>query len=386
MNFPDILFLFTHKLIPFVSGLAGIGFIIAFHEFGHFMFCKIFNIKTPSFSIGFGPRLITKKIGETVFALSAIPLGGYVEIAGSAEVGQGEQADAHTVDDRSFAAKPWIQKFLVMIGGIAFNVFFAYVAISLLYMTGMPQSMILYPKNATATVCAIIPKTPAERAGIKPGDTVISINNISLDTAFGPILVETIQANPNQSVEIVLKDNNSTRTVTLTPEAREIPGKTIGAAGIVFTATTMPPYSIIDSIKKGFQLTNEYILNTINGFKHIFSKRDASMVAGPIGIISETVNGAQQGFKNLLLFLAIISISLAVLNLLPLPILDGGQILFYTIEAIIGQSIPDKVREYIHIACWICFLVLALYLSYKDIMNLIHPYIERILTMAGWGK
>src|SRR5579872_2199524 len=91
----------SQNICFFVAGLFGVGFIIGFHELGHFLFCKLFNIRTPSFSIGFGPKLISKKIGETEFSLSAIPLGGYVEIAGAAEVGQGEQKDAQATDEHS---------------------------------------------------------------------------------------------------------------------------------------------------------------------------------------------------------------------------------------------------------------------------------------------
>ena len=109
-----------------IIGILGISFLIAFHELGHFLFCKLFNIHTPSFSIGFGPRLISKKIGSTEFKISVIPLGGYVEIAGSAEPGQGKQKDANRMDEQSFAIKPFWQKFLVMIGGILFNMAFAY--------------------------------------------------------------------------------------------------------------------------------------------------------------------------------------------------------------------------------------------------------------------
>ncbi len=122
------------KLFFLFEGIIGLGFIIAFHELGHFLFCKAFNIRVPSFSIGFGPKLFSKKIGGTEFSLSAIPLGGYVEIAGSAEVGQGEQKEAHANDEGSFARKPYYQKLLVMLGGIAFNILFAYVVLSLLFM------------------------------------------------------------------------------------------------------------------------------------------------------------------------------------------------------------------------------------------------------------
>jgi len=386
MTFIDTLLIVPHKIIPFIAGLAGVGFVIAFHEFGHFIFCKIFNIKTPSFSIGFGPRLLTKKIGETEFAISAIPLGGYVEIAGAAEVGQGEQVDAKNTDERSFVAKPWIQKFLVMSGGIVFNIILAYVTFSLLYMTGMPKSMILYPKNATATVSAILPGSPAEIAGIQPGDMILEIDQTSLKKPFGPALVKKIFASPDQPLTLLINRNGTTQEIQLTTKSQNFLGETIGSAGIYFETTAMPSYSFIESIKKGIRLTHEHMYNTVKLLRHAFSKKDSSMVAGPIRIIAETFNGAQQGLSTLLLFLAIISISLAMINLLPLPILDGGQIVFYTIEAIIGRSIPDKVREYIHIACWILFLIFFLYLSYKDIARLIHPYTETILNLLGLKK
>src|SRR5438876_2487139 len=101
---------FGHSLILGVIALLGIGFIIAFHEFGHFLFCKLFNIRTPSFSVGFGPRLISKRIWDTEFSLSLMPIGGYVEIAGAQEVGQGEQLEAASTDEHSFKTKPWYQK------------------------------------------------------------------------------------------------------------------------------------------------------------------------------------------------------------------------------------------------------------------------------------
>ena len=99
-----------HHLSLIIVGIAGIGFLIGFHELGHFVFCKLFRIRTPSFSIGMGPRIIKKKIGETEFALSLLPLGGYVEIAGAAEMGQGDQKDAQSTDAHSFSSKPYYQK------------------------------------------------------------------------------------------------------------------------------------------------------------------------------------------------------------------------------------------------------------------------------------
>ncbi|HSW73838.1 MAG TPA: site-2 protease family protein, partial [Candidatus Limnocylindria bacterium] len=181
MNLLGTFFSLSTTLFFSFAGIFGIGFVIGFHELGHFLFCKLFKVRTPSFSIGFGPRLLTKKMWDTEFSLSAIPLGGYVEIAGSQEVGQGEQKEAFSRDEQSFAVKPWYQKFLIMFGGILFNVSFTYFVFSLLFMTGMPASMILYPSNAKPVIEMIRPGTPAEKAGLTVGDTVTALNGTSIN-------------------------------------------------------------------------------------------------------------------------------------------------------------------------------------------------------------
>ena len=124
----------------FIAGGLGFGFLVGFHELGHFLFCKLFGVKTPSFSIGFGPQLLKKKIGDTVFTLSAIPFGGYVEIAGSEEPGQGEQKESKSLAPDSFAVKPYYQKMLIIAGGILFNLIFAYAAVILVMAIGAPET------------------------------------------------------------------------------------------------------------------------------------------------------------------------------------------------------------------------------------------------------
>ena len=140
MNIFAVAIFCTTKLIPFVYALIGFGLLISIHELGHFIFCKIFKIHTPTFSIGMGPTIFQKQIGTTLFKLSAIPFGGYVEIAGMAEVGQGEQKHAKDTSPNSFCNKSYWQKFLVLMGGIIFNLFFAYLTFSILLITGMPQA------------------------------------------------------------------------------------------------------------------------------------------------------------------------------------------------------------------------------------------------------
>ena len=139
------LFASSHGLMLGITGIIGIAFLIFIHECGHFIMCKIFGVRTPSFSIGFGPKLLTKKIGDTEFSISAIPFGGYVEIAGNAEIGQGDQKEAFARDEGSFAVRPFYQKFCIMIGGILFNLLFAYLVLIFVFAAGLPKSEFLVP-------------------------------------------------------------------------------------------------------------------------------------------------------------------------------------------------------------------------------------------------
>lgn len=366
-------------LLTVLIGVFGIGFLIGFHELGHFLFAKLFNIRTPSFSIGFGPRLISKKIGDTQFSLSAIPLGGYVELAGAAEVGQGEQKEAHDTGERSFATKPYYQKLLVMSGGILFNLLFAYIALFFLFMLGMPKSPYLYPLNASNIVESVKTDSPAEKAGLLAGDKITSLKidapiplaHLTVTTENPSEFIRSIMAHPNTQASIEVEREDIRKEFELIIASEKGLSNPVGSIGIQFAMKEGQRLSFFDALKRSVQLTNLYIIGTFKAFKHIFTKRDVNGMGGPITIVSETVKGASKGFKMVLFFLAVISINLAILNLIPVPILDGGQILFYTIEALVGRSIPNRVREYIFIASWLAFLALILYLSYKDLLRVL---------------
>lgn len=374
------LFLVFQKLFFSMAGIFGIGFLIGFHELGHFLFCKLFNIRTPSFSIGFGPRLLKKKIGDTEFALSAIPLGGYVEIAGSAELGQGDQKDAHASDPHSFNQKPLYQKLLVMLGGILFNLLFAFGAICLLFMFGMPKSPLLYPFNTKPVIAEVVKDSPAEKAHLETGDRIIKINDIVIprqDEKAVPYIIDVIKPLACTNATVTIERNGSLKELPIT-----IGGTDNGMLGVVFDIVETPRFSFIESIKNATKLTMNYIIMTAKAYKNIFVKKDVSNMGGPLAVMAVTMKGAGQGLGIYLLILAVISVNLAVLNLIPLPILDGGQILFSLVEAIIRRPIPIKVKEYIHMASWLLVLLLLVYLSFNDIIKIITPYIEKILTLV----
>lgn len=360
----------SHKLIIAFIGILGLSFLIGLHELGHFLFCKLFNVRTPSFSIGFGPRLISKQFGETKFSLSAIPLGGYVEIAGMAEVAQGEQKEATRQDQYSFASKPYYQKILILSGGIIFNILFTYIIFCLLFATGLPKTHLLYPLNAKPTVAEVSKHSAAATAGLKKGDKILKFGQTDTNKAVEP-LIRAIQEKPKEKIEILIEREGEEKVIPVTLKKQEVNGKNIGILGVTFEMAQQLRYPLWTAITKGIHLTNRFIYGTFQAFKHLFLQRDISNVSGPLSIISTTAQGASKGFKIFLLLLAIISINLAILNLIPIPIFDGGQILFYTIEAIIGRSLPIKIREGIHIVSWLLIMALILYLTGKDIISML---------------
>ncbi len=363
----------AHNFTFIIIGLIGINFVVGFHELGHFLFCKLFNIRTPTFSLGFGPILASKKIGGTTFAFSALPLGGYVEIAGSAEMGQGQQKEAHATDAHSFARKPYYQKLLVMAGGILFNLMFAYFALIMLFWFGLPKTEFLYPRNANTVIEKVQENSPAAQAKLHPGDRLTAINGTRLnEDAFKAY--KMIAAMPGQAITVTVQRESQEIEIPVTLETKQAGSEAVGALGVVFQITGTQPTSLANAFSQGVALANAYIKNTALAIKNIFVKRDVSKMGGPLMVISETVKAAGQSFPVFLFFLAIISINLAVLNLIPLPILDGGQIAHYTIEAIIGRPLPTKMREYIHIGSWLLIMGLILYLSAQDIYKIIKSY------------
>lgn len=361
----DIFYPFGQNVLSLLIGLISFSALIVIHEFGHLLFCKLFNVKVPTFSVGFGPTLVSKRVGETEFRVSAIPLGGYIDVA--------RHEDFPTEPQQRFLDfQPLYKKLLVMFGGIMFNLIFAYAALCLLFMLGLPKTALLYPDTATTTIAHIAPNSPAEQLGLQVGDTFVEKDTVPVDHAL------SLTESPFKS-STTIKRNDSLITIQTPCD------KNLSQLGITLALREETSHSFLDAVGKGIRLTNKLICKTATLLISVFTKRDASGLGGPIMIIAATTTCARAGFKVLIALLALLSISLAVLNLLPLPILDGGQILFALIEAIMGRPIPTRIREYIAIGNWIIFLGLFIYFSVQDVMRLKHIFSDSIFV-KGWTK
>jgi len=359
------------KIIPILYAIVGFGLLILVHELGHFIFCKAFNIHTPTFSIGMGPTIFQKKIGLTNFRLAAIPLGGYVEIAGLQEVGQGEQKHAQANDLTAFRNKPYWQKIIVLGGGVSFNLIFAYLLFIFLFITGgIPKTEI--------KIQSVEKDSPAEIAGILSGDKVIKIGES--DLLNKPELLEkereSILSGLYQNIKFTVSRNNETKEITIQIPKSSEQNATIektkkGKLGVSFALSMgeeKEHVPFINAIKHGISTTNLYITMTLSALKQMFKQKSLKGVGGPVMIVSQSIDFAKRGLYFLFIFLAMISISLAIMNLLPLPVLDGGQMVFTTIEAIIGRELPIAVKNYAALGSIILLGLLFIYITYGDIL------------------
>lgn len=376
MKLCAISILFSTKLLPLAFALIGFGLLITVHECGHFLFCKLFNIHTPTFSIGMGPTLFKRKIGQTDFRLALIPIGGYVEIAGMAEVGQGEQKSAHDTGPNSFNRKPYWQRFLVLIGGILFNLLFAYAVFSALYMVGMPVH-----KEIALVVEKVEQPKDGKANNLQVGDRITEINKHKLDTnpeKLYPMLkkIGTELVDTKSEWLTVGADRNGTKVYVDVPSV--VNGSQVQRGFLAGTSLELKPIKIIHekypffrAIRQGIAKTHEWVGKVLYSLKMLVTQRNIRDFGGPIMIVSHSFKMAQRGLLWLFIFLAIISINLAVINLLPIGALDGGQLLFETIEAIIRRRIPYMIRLGINLASWVLILSLIAFLSYQDIRRAI---------------
>ena len=346
-----------------ILSLIGITSIIVFHEFGHFIFCKLFKVYTPTFSIGIGKKIFTKLIGDTEFCLSAGPLGGYVEIATEATQGK-----------KGFNSINYLQKFLIMLGGIGFNMLFAYIIFALLFFIGMPDSAFMPYENTTPTI-TVIDHASINHHGLKTGDTFISVNNIMVGNKseqLKEILNKALANNHTELAAIILRDNQEKAIkIHLNPDKKPM----LLEERIEVTLERKAPLSIISSIENSITLTHFYIAAIFQSLQGLFSAKNAQSLAGPIMTLASSTKIAQKGFKSLLIFLAIISINLGIMNLLPLPIFDGGQFVIFTIETILGREMSEPIKEKIGMFSWMLILGLMVIFSIKDIYMLLLQYV-----------
>lgn len=340
-------------------GIIGVGLVIAIHECGHFIFGKLFKVNIPSFSIGFGPKIFSRHIGQTQFSISLVPMGGYVE----AESGSYDNPLPGTI---AFLA--YWKKLVIIGGGIAFNLIFSYLVLSMLFFKGLPQNPFV-PSTKSFFIESIEKNSPAEQAALCKNDVIITIDDQAINNKL-PFLLEYIQQRPNTLVLLTVKRDENIIKVPVTLATRKEGAKTLGSLGVQFNFGKADPLPFFQSFYQGLLLTMELFKNSLDGITKSVRNKETKRFAGPLMMIKLSAQSASQGLQFFLFLLAYISIGLAVLNLIPLPIFDGGQALTATIEVLRGKAISEKTLNYIHLTCWVLMLSLFILLTYQDLLKL----------------
>jgi regulator of sigma E protease len=349
-------------LIGIMFAVIALGILIFVHELGHFLVAKFFKVGVEKFSLGFGPKIIGKKFGETEYLLSALPLGGYVKMVGEGEEGEVAPADLA----RSFASKtPW-QRIAIVAAGPIFNLFFALVVFIAVFMVGFPSHL--------AKVKAVTPGKAAEKAGIQTGDVIVAVNDVRV--ASWEEMREKLVNLPKPELKITVRRGDQEKVFILSPEI--VTGKTVlgdmaskAVIGIESAEEKITrSYDPGDAIIKGSEQTWDVIkLTYVVLWKLVMRTISWKNIGSPIMIAVEAGNTAQAGAPYFLAFLALLSVNLGVLNLLPIPILDGGHIVFNLWEVAFRRPLTLKAREIAQQVGLFLLLALMFVAFYNDILR-----------------
>lgn len=352
--------------------------LVLIHEAGHFFAAKWAKMRVDEFAFGFPPKLFSIKRGETEYSFNALPIGGFVRIFGENATGDTQPAE------RSFSAAPRWKQLIVLVAGVVMNTVLAFALITATYLIGTNVSEGIVPtekmQNTKTVIAHVQEGTPAARAGIVPGDQLIAITAAgeTLEGVFGSKEVsEFVSRHQEESLGMFLKkQTGETYSVPVVPEDGHIEGRK--AIGLQSVLTGTAEFGVVDSLHYGATTTWLFLRETAKGFASLFSslvngsaKEAISSLSGPVGIVGVVGDAYSTGITSLLLITAIISINLAILNILPLPALDGGRIVFVLIEMVIRRPIPQNIQLILNGISFALLLLLMVYVTFQDIIKLI---------------
>ncbi|TCO79907.1 RIP metalloprotease RseP [Marinisporobacter balticus] len=333
-------------ILIILVALLVFGLLVVFHEFGHFGVAKLVGIKVHEFAIGMGTRILKVKGKETEYSIRILPIGGYVKMEGE---------DEHSKDERSFNNKPIWARILVIVAGPVMNFVLAIFLFTMMfYMMGFPTNRPI--------VGEIIPDFPAQIAGIEAGDEIISISGKEMDT--WEKIVETIHENKDKDLRIKIRRDGEEKNFSIKSRVNE------GTKQFMIGISPTLEKSFIKSFTNSFSKTIDVIKEMIGFFGKLFSgSASAKDVVGPVGIIYLVGEAAKTNIYYVLHLAGLISVNLGVVNLLPIPALDGGRLVFLMIEGLTGKPLDPEKEGFVHFTGFVLLMGLMLFMVYKDIVR-----------------
>lgn len=361
-------------IVTVIAFVLILSVLVLIHELGHFLVAKKLGIKVEEFGFGFPPRVFGIKKGETLYSINLLPVGGFVKLFGEDAAGGGSVKNKTKNDERitkdqlgrAFFARPIWQRFTVVVAGVVMNFLLAVILISYLFGT---QGVALPSKQIHVT--EVSSGSPAAQAGLKAGDVIVSLNGKSVLSTQQ--FIKTVKQSEGKEIFLGISRADKNSTITLTP--RKIFPKGQGPVGVGISNIIVKKYAwyeapffgTIEALKFSWMIVTglgEMVFNLVaHGTK-------PQGVAGPVGVAELTGQAVSYGVNATLWFMALLSINLAVLNVLPIPALDGGRLFFIMIEVVTRKKVNSKYENYTHMVGLILLLSLMLLITVFDILRI----------------
>lgn len=356
--------------------------LILAHEYGHFCAAKSVGVRVEEFGIGFPPRLYSWRPegSETLYSINWIPFGGFVKIFKEDEDSSQLSAEekAHTLD-----GKPWYAKVWVLSAGVVFNVLLAWILISVGISVGFPMSVTEQTKGVVGSPSVVLTHiekdSPAQKAGLSAGDALVSLAS-DTDTLTGPLSIASVQNfiahHGGKTLTVSYTRENTTKTTTVVPDMQNVGEESRGVIGVVLDFVAVVKLPIFAAFFEGAQTTRYALQNVAVGLwkfivQAVTGAADFSQVVGPVGIVGLAGDAARMGIVTLFSFAAMLSLNLAVINMVPFPALDGGRILFVLVEVVKRSPIKPAVSNILNIVGFGILILLMVIVTVHDVAKLI---------------
>ncbi|NQU18506.1 MAG: RIP metalloprotease RseP [Candidatus Saganbacteria bacterium] len=346
-------------LLTIISFIFVFTLLAVAHEGGHFYFARRAGIRVHEFGLGFGPRIFSIKRGNTTYSLNAIPILAFVRIAGADTEG-GEKDDEGCPENEKFYSKSLKERFLATVAGPIANLILAFIVLTLIFM------FVGVPKSITNEIGTISKNSEAQKVGLKIGDKIIAVNGKHYKKMDA--IIEIIHQNSGKELLLGIMRDGKELSIKATPKLnKKLKVGLIGFSPKPFYEKVNP----LMAIRYGFEQVGLLCLMTLNILGMLFTGRvSVTDLAGPVGIAHITGQYAQSGFVSLLHFLALLNVNIGLLNLLPIPALDGGRIVFQIIEAVRRKAIDPALENKIHQWGLVALLALMAFITLNDVLRI----------------
>ena len=342
-------------IITIISAIFVFGLLVLVHEFGHFITAKFTGMRVDEFAIGFGPKLFSKKYGETKYSLRAIPLGGFNDIAGM-------DASDNQAGERGFCEKPVFSRMIVILAGSTMNFI-----LPIILFFGIYATVGVAKPEVQPIIGGVIEGFAAEEAGLQVGDKILTVDGEKV-TTWEDFLSKVKNLETERAVMLTYERNSQVTEVALTPKFDEKSKRFLIG---VQSSVIYEPQSIGVAFVSAVTHTKDIMIYMLNALADLFKSPSNAELAGPIGIAQMAGQAAENGFIPLLNFAALLSLNLGIVNLLPVPALDGGHFVNLAIEAVRGKPMSQKALMYTQRAGVALLLLLTLYATTSDLIRVL---------------